>query len=687
MASTSAGKRTRGPNKQRPWARAPEDGLSVLRLALDTSDPLQRRRVEEMFSAAFSIRRAVQRDARDRVRAYRAAHHERARDPGAARERLGLSRQALEHAAYAHLDAAPHLRRFVTKALAMHLADSVWAATERAVFRDASGKTQGVPRPTAWYDFTRIPGRARSHTTERKWETYRLCGTLDGHRVAYTAGDGTFVQPRRLRPIAEPDGSWWSYDGPLCVVFSGLAGGTLVLPVRLPASPGNQPILDHHLADPSRWHKIDLVRRRAPQAAGGWRYEAHLMVLTTPYVSPSTAARRQAAARHTANRRAGIDVNVSNITIASHAHGRDLRVTRVERDGVAKARANKQARRERRRLRALERSRRAANRTQYQLSKRQDKRARRREALGLRPIEVIPAGPRRVRGASPADAGRAALPKGVRSSIDGKPVQAFRKDVLSASYRRGRAAQAADAAAMAQAKRDRAREMAGAIVREHGCALVVEDTSFAAWAHHWGRSLAQLAPGALVCALAREAEAVAALAGVRGGVERASTTTTALSQRCLCGGRAKKSLADRVHACPACDLRGDRDAVAATMGACVVVAERGTPASAYVDEELARGLLYDVRTRRVLHGTLHFSAKGRQDVPSESTVLSARDGSLVADSGPTPDSFVVARRIVGMAPRSTPDETDRRGPTTLERARRRTNLLRNCAIGELRNSS
>src|SRR6185503_12420871 len=124
-----------------PWSRTPEEGLSVLRLALDATDPVQRRRIEAMFSAGYSIRRAVQGDARDRSRAYRAAHHERARDAAAARERLGLSRTALEHAAYEHLDAAPHLRRFSTKALAMHLADTVWSATERHLFRDASGKT------------------------------------------------------------------------------------------------------------------------------------------------------------------------------------------------------------------------------------------------------------------------------------------------------------------------------------------------------------------------------------------------------------------------------------------------------------------------------------------------------------------------------------------------------------------
>src|SRR5204863_6152100 len=140
-----------------------------------------RHRIEAMFSAAYSIRRAVQRDARDRSRAYWNARNERARDAVAARARLGLSRDALEHAAYNHLDAAPHLRRFATKALAMHLADTVWAATERHLFRDARGKRHGLLHVGRYHDFVRLPGRARSHTTLRKWETFRLHGTLEGH--------------------------------------------------------------------------------------------------------------------------------------------------------------------------------------------------------------------------------------------------------------------------------------------------------------------------------------------------------------------------------------------------------------------------------------------------------------------------------------------------------------------------
>ena len=161
MAQNSS-KKTRGANKQRPWVRSVSDGVSVLRLALETRDSGQRLLLESIFDAGFRIRRALQRDACDRSIAFRAASRERERrGPGPVRDRLGLARTALEHAAYSHLDAAPHLRRFATKALVMHLADSVWTATERHLFRDASGKTHGLMRVGRWFDFRRIPGRCR----------------------------------------------------------------------------------------------------------------------------------------------------------------------------------------------------------------------------------------------------------------------------------------------------------------------------------------------------------------------------------------------------------------------------------------------------------------------------------------------------------------------------------------------
>ncbi|HTM18914.1 MAG TPA: zinc ribbon domain-containing protein, partial [Kofleriaceae bacterium] len=441
---------------------------------------------------------------------------------------------------------------------------------------------------------------------------------------------------------------WWSHAGPLAIVFSGLAGGTLVLPVRLPTAPCNQPILDHHLGDPSRWHKVDLVRTRDPHQPGGWRYEAHLMVLTAPYVSPRAVARRARAAIETCERAAGIDVNVSSIVVASHQRGDAMVVTRIERDATQKQRGRRRARQERIRQRALDRSRRAMNRAQYQLSRRQAKRARRRAAAGLAPVDTIPMGPRRAR-------------------ADGVPLQAYRRDQLSTGYRRGRAAQAADAAATAQARRDRARQVAAQIVAAHGCRLVVEDTSIAAWSRSWGRALAAFSPGLLVGALDREARAVAVLAGRSAGLERAATRPTALSQHCPCGAQVPKRLADRVHQCPACGIRADRDAVAAVLASFVAFTEPGKPGSARVDYAATAAALPAIR--RALSST----SSGWQDTLSESTGLSAREQSVFTWWTPTPDSVAVARRTAGMAPRPTLDEPSLRS-TTPDRARMRTRM-------------
>jgi hypothetical protein len=621
--------RKRGPNKQAPWSRNPDDGVSVLRLALDTSDSEQRAQLERVFGAAFSIRRAVQRDARDRCRAFWAAQHERSRDPKAARDRLGLSRAALEHAAYEHLDAAPHLRRSLTKALAMHLADSVWTATERHLFRDTKGKRQGLLHVGKWHDFARLPGRARSHTKARKWETFRLHGTLAGHRAAYADEDGDFVQPRHLRAV-ESD-SWWNHDGALVIVCSGLADGELVLPVRLPTAPSNQPILDHHLADATRWHKVDLVRRRDPNVVGGWRYEAHLMVLAKPYVSPTAAARRARAAIEHVDRVAGIDVNVSNVTVVSRVADREFSLSRIERDATQRASDRKRTRRDRRRQRALDRSRRAANRAQYQLSKRQAKRARRREQAKLPPVDVIPMGPRHARS-------------------DGVPLQSYRRDVLTKSYHHLRAARAAEADRAARVRRDRARQWAVDVIAQHGYRFVVEDCNITAWSTSWGGALAAFSPGTLVTAIDREARAVAELAGASGGVSRAATRTTALSQHCPCSARVSKRLADREHRCAQCGLVGDRDAIAATLASFVSL-EADVPTSARVDYEASRN------AQPAIQKLFHSSYEGWQDTLSESNDHSAREGVSLSWLMSTPDDVAVARRNVSTAACPTLDET------------------------------
>ncbi|MCJ1675806.1 hypothetical protein MTF65_00200 [Streptomyces sp. APSN-46.1] len=292
----------RGRNKAPKWTKPNGGQVSVIVLPLAVTNPADLARLNGLYGAMWSIKRAVQRDARAKVDAYWAACHEREEQgPKAVRQRLGLSREALERCAYKHLEGSGHLKHHVSKALAMHIADEVWNGVSRHLFPDATSHRFGRPKIGNWHDFTRIPGRARSHTTENKWETFRLVGTLTGHAMAYTdGGQQALMQPRRMPKPTAPDGrvptgklttagrpgmrkaTWWDHTGPLAVVFAGGPDGNrgdLVVPVRIPQQPGQWARVQHFLSNPLTWHKVDLVRRRKASATGGWVYEAHLMVL------------------------------------------------------------------------------------------------------------------------------------------------------------------------------------------------------------------------------------------------------------------------------------------------------------------------------------------------------------------------------------------------------------------------
>jgi hypothetical protein len=260
--------------RRRGKSKAPNfkyEGLvSVICLELDLiGDARTRERLERQWAAVFRLRRALQRDAAARCRAYWAAHHERAADSKALRERLGLSRKGMEAAAKRHIEASGWMRDHLTKALGLHVADEVWETVARHLFADSSGRRHGPPRVGSWWDFTRIPGRARSHTkTPPVWETYRLVGTLDGHLQAFRhpqlpaavnsatlaagqpAGTSILAQPHHFAaPPRRASGKWAEHRGGLAVVFTGLPCGDLVLPVRLPQGAGQWAHLCHFLAD------------------------------------------------------------------------------------------------------------------------------------------------------------------------------------------------------------------------------------------------------------------------------------------------------------------------------------------------------------------------------------------------------------------------------------------------------
>ncbi|MGO4420103.1 transposase, partial [Streptomyces sp. MCAF7] len=469
--------------------------------------------------------------------------------------------------------------------LAMHIADEVWGGVQRHLFADSTGKRHGRPKVGRWHDFTRIPGRARSHTTANKWETFRLVGTLHGHAMTYTGGGRhELMQPRQMSGPALPadrvptgkvtasgklamrNANWWDHTGPLGVMFTGgpdSGRGDLVLPVRIPQGPGQWARVEHFLANPGRWHKTDLVRRRKAGAPGGWAYEAHLMILGPGYASPAVQAMREQAVQ--LDRVGGVDGNVSNLSVVSFPASLDPRdgqpsssqITLTEEE---KARLEKDVKKRRGRARALERSRRATNAAQYRLSKKQ----RRRAAKGLPDKRVtVPGGARDCRS-------------------DGVPKQAFRRDRLSNSYRRLRARQAEAAASAAEYRRHRARAVARAIVAVHGPNLTVEDCDIRTWYRLWGKRLSQTTPGILISALDIECRAAG------GRLMRASTWSTALSRHCMCGERVNKSLRDREHTCIACGLVGKRDLVSAALATFVRLTDPDDPKTAHLDTAMSR---------------------------------------------------------------------------------------------------
>jgi len=607
--------------RRRGGSKAPnftyEGPVAVIRLEIDGSDHRVRQRLERQWEAVFRLRRALQRDAAARCRAYWAAHHERADDPKALRARLGLTRKGIEAAAKTHIEASGWMRDHLTKAVGLHVADEVWETIDRHLFADSSGRRHGPPQVGSWWDFGRIPGRARSHTKDQPtWETYRLVGTLDGHLATYRhrqlpagvctahqaaslpAGTSILAQPARLpaptRPVSK---SWWHHDRALAVVFTGLPVGDLVLPVRLPSGAGQWSRLAHFLADPNIWHKIDLVRVRDRKAPGGWRYYAHLLIHGRGYQSPSTIARREQVP---AGRRAGVDANVSNLAVASFPDGQPshLDVEQLRCTDAQQRAADRAARRARGRQKALDRSRRNTNSGQYGLSVRQHKRAERQVAAGL-PLRQVnnPGGSRHAR-------------------VDGVPLRAYRRDELSQRYQRIRCDHATEARRTSQAKRARAATIAAAIVAAHGNKVTVEDCRISSWARLWGKRIALFSPGMLVTALAAECAASG------GQFFRAGTRSTAMSQHCLCGGRVPKTLAQRIHDCPHCGLRADRDIVSAALAACVEVANPDDPRTARVDYRLAHAMRDGLASQQEWEGSVNWHQP--QPSPDEG---SARTGS------------------------------------------------------------
>jgi hypothetical protein len=121
--SAAPGRRFRGKNKNGRWKREEGTELAVIRLPLDVH-PDDEQRLERLFSAMWTVKRTLQRDARDAVDAYWAGEVRRESDAKAWRRDLGLPARAW-NAARTRTWRAGWLGHHVSKALVMHQADEV----------------------------------------------------------------------------------------------------------------------------------------------------------------------------------------------------------------------------------------------------------------------------------------------------------------------------------------------------------------------------------------------------------------------------------------------------------------------------------------------------------------------------------------------------------------------------------
>ena len=490
------------------------------------------------------------------------------------------------------------MRDHLTKAVGLHVADEVWETVDRHLFADASGRRHGPPRVGSWWDFTRIPGRARSHTKATH------LGDLPSGRhpgrapAAYrhphlpAAGDRAAAE-RRRGPRSWPNPpAWLRRRGRARVVVGsrwrrwrwcspGCPPGIVVLPVRLPQGAGQWAHLPHFLADPSVWHKIDLVRVLDRKAPGGWRYYAHLLTHQGGYQSPATRARR---AEIPAGRRAGVDANVSNLAVASFPADQPEQLVVEQIVCAHRPAAGRGAGRQ---TEPGPPTRAGPLPAQHQ--------PRPVRAVGAAAQTGAPPRRGRVGGQTGHQPGRAAAAR-----ADGVPLRAYRHDTLSAAIGAPARDHGADARAASQAKQARAAHLAARIVATHGNTITVEDCrdlDLGAVVGQADRTCS--APACSWPPSNRNAPPPAAR------WHRAGTRTTAMSQHCLCGQRVAKTLAQRTHDCPHCGLRGDRDIVSAMLAACVELTDPDDPRTARVDYRLAHALRAGLASQQEWEGSVN----------------------------------------------------------------------------------
>jgi hypothetical protein len=215
--------------------------------------------------------------------------------------------------------------------------------------------------------------------------------------------------------------------------------------------------------------------------------------------------------------------------------------------------------------------------------------------------------------------------------------------------------------------------IAAHIVAVHGAKLVVEDCDLRAWARRWGRGIHAFTPGTLITALRHETAAVVAVSGGPGlGLMRAGTRHTAWTQHCLCGARVAKGLGQRRHNCSGCGLAGDRDLVAALLGAHTTLTDPAVPGPARIDWPTAHTTLHTCGVQAINEGLQ--GALPSQPEPTAPTRRPTVPGCGGRSAAPATPNRVAGAGVLGEVPvraDTTPAPGDRRPvpPTTPDETR------------------
>jgi transposase len=182
-------------------------------------------------------------------------------------------------------------------------------------------------------------------------------------------------------------------------------------------------------------------------------------------------------------------------------------------------------------------------------------------------------------------------------------------------------------------RRNEQGQLANRLLGDRGRLIYAERISYRALQRAYGRSVRDRAPGRFMAELARKA-------GEQGGaLLEIPTFSTFLSQRCLCGRRARKSLSERCHRCTCQHFPGgtyaDRDELAAFLALfcdengtfdqhAAVAAWEGGANDRLLRTEQVRESVAKPRDPRVSEGTRQPGRSGSTDKRQRTPVTSRR---------------------------------------------------------------